>query len=149
MSPAFFLIGIRVVKIGKFPLNIWTNYGANTQKISFLQKHGTFGLFPWLSYREFFSADSRAGKRTGGKAMENRETMNEEEIEKKEEESEKGGKTVLTTKHVPGDISAMGLWLKNRSPERWRDHPEPAPDPYEQEAHDALVAAIAGEPTCR
>ena len=74
-----------------------------------------------------------------------RRALGYEVTEERTEDSEKGMKTVAATKHVPGDISAMGLWLKNRCPERWRDHPEPPADTGVPAAHRALVEAILGK----
>lgn len=42
-----------------------------------------------------------------------------------EEESERTGrKTRKTTYHIPGDVRAQIFWLRNRRPERWKDHPQ-------------------------
>lgn len=41
--------------------------------------------------------------------------------EVKETKKSTGIETVTNTKDVPGDTSAMQLWLKNRCPEKWGD----------------------------
>ena len=63
-------------------------------------------------------------------------------VEKKTEATDKGEKSVETTKHVPGDVSAMLAWLKNRRPDRWRDKPEPPGDPARLQAHQDLINAL-------
>lgn len=41
--------------------------------------------------------------------------------EKKIEESKEGRKITVTLKHVPPDVGACAIWLKNRKPEDWKD----------------------------
>lgn len=43
--------------------------------------------------------------------------------ETRTETTEKGEKTVVTTKELPPDTSAQMFWLKNRCPDQWRDKP--------------------------
>lgn len=44
--------------------------------------------------------------------------------EKREEKTADGFKEVEAEKHVPGDVTAMIFWLKNRQPKLWRDKQE-------------------------
>lgn len=49
-------------------------------------------------------------------------------------------RTERTTKHIPGDVGAQIIWLKNRVPKDWRDKPT-TQDRQEQEARiDKMVA---------
>lgn len=41
---------------------------------------------------------------------------------------------VKTVKHYPPDTTACIIWLKNRQPEKWREHPPDAPDNRFQDA---------------
>ncbi len=42
-------------------------------------------------------------------------------------------------KEVPPDLSAAGMWLKNRCPERWRDKPE-----ADSHKMDDVIARVIG-----
>lgn len=41
--------------------------------------------------------------------------------EKREEKTAEGFKEVDAEKHIPGDVTAMIFWLKNRQKEKWRE----------------------------
>ena len=71
-----------------------------------------------------------------------RRAMGYDWTEVKTEYTDKGEKTVETTKHVPADVSAMLAWLKNRRPDRWRDKPEPVEDPARSQAHADFIRAL-------
>lgn len=44
--------------------------------------------------------------------------------EKREERTAEGFKEVDAERHIPGDVTAMIFWLKNRQKSRWRDKQE-------------------------
>ena len=50
-------------------------------------------------------------------------------------------KGIQTKRHVPGDTTAMIFWLKNRRPEKWRNHPVAAVD--SQYEDDGLMQALS------
>lgn len=61
------------------------------------------------------------------------------------EETDKGAKTVTTEKAVPPDLSAQIFYLKNRSPQRWREKPpEIPPEQPENNLLEMLQQAAAG-----
>lgn len=41
--------------------------------------------------------------------------------EKREEKTAEGFKEVDAEKHIPGDVTAMIFWLKNRQKDKWRE----------------------------
>lgn len=41
-----------------------------------------------------------------------------------EEKGKSVSKKVVTRKHIPGDVTAQSLWLRNRRPTDWRTQPE-------------------------
>lgn len=41
-----------------------------------------------------------------------------------EEKGKSVSKKVVTRKHIPGDVTAQSLWLRNRRPADWRTQPE-------------------------
>lgn len=47
----------------------------------------------------------------------------EEKVEVSKDGGKKSVKTVQVVKHVPPDVTAQIIWLKNRKPDRWRDKP--------------------------
>ena len=59
-----------------------------------------------------------------------------------EEGNVTGRKTV--TKHVLGDVTAEIFWLKNRQPEKWRNHPENASQETEDTQDDGFLEALNG-----
>ena len=62
----------------------------------------------------------------------------------KETESDKDGKKVETiTKHIPGDVTAMIFFLKNRKPNEWRDK-RVVEDKIELES-DGFIEALKGQ----
>ena len=65
--------------------------------------------------------------------------------ETRTETTEKGEKTVVTTKELPPDTSAQMFWLKNRCPEQWRDKPAEPETPTENNLAQVLLAAQQGE----
>lgn len=44
--------------------------------------------------------------------------------EKREEKTAEGFKEVDAEKHIPGDVTAMIFWLKNRQKDKWREKQE-------------------------
>lgn len=52
--------------------------------------------------------------------------------EVKETEKSTGIETVINTKDVPGDTSAMQFWLKNRCPEKWGENAKDTSDTAER-----------------
>lgn len=51
-------------------------------------------------------------------------------------------KGIQTTRHVPGDVTAQIIWLKNRRPDKWRDKPVA---PEENRTEDSGLAAALRE----
>lgn len=47
----------------------------------------------------------------------------------------------MVTKHIPGDVTAMIYWLKNRRPDRWRDRQQPVDQDETLEKLDQLLKA--------
>lgn len=50
-----------------------------------------------------------------------RRAVGYEYVEEMEEKGPDGRKRRVTTKHVPGDVNAQSLWLRNRRPQQFRD----------------------------
>lgn len=44
-------------------------------------------------------------------------------VEKKTKTTSSGKETIEITKDIPPDVGAIAIWLKNRKPDAWRDHP--------------------------
>lgn len=61
-----------------------------------------------------------------------------EEVRIKEEYGEVSER-VTTIKHVPPDVGAIALWLKNRRPDKWRDKPVPDSADAEQGVAEKLT----------
>lgn len=59
-----------------------------------------------------------------------------------EEGNVTGRKTV--TKHVLGDVTAEIFWLKNRQPEKWRNHPDNAIENVQDTQDDGFMEALSG-----
>lgn len=45
-------------------------------------------------------------------------------------------------KHMPGDVTAMIFWLKNRRPDKWRDKPEAKEDSETLKAAKQLLEGV-------
>lgn len=45
-------------------------------------------------------------------------------------------------KHMPGDVTAMIFWLKNRKPDKWRDKPEMKEDSETLKAAKQLLEGV-------
>jgi AcrR family transcriptional regulator len=59
------------------------------------------------------------------------------------EDGDNGSKTINKTRHMPPDVGACAIWLKNRKPDKWRDKPEM---PFEKivEKLDGILDKIEG-----
>lgn len=51
-----------------------------------------------------------------------------------------------TTEHVPADVAASFIWLKNRDPENWRDRPDPIPTDEAPPKSVSVTVQDASEP---
>lgn len=82
---------------------------------SILKEHKTLknDLLHIKMLTDFSVEDALLKKALGGQTTEIKETDKGSCIE-----------TVRVTKDIPGDTSAMSLWLKNRCPDRWGDRAE-------------------------
>lgn len=55
-------------------------------------------------------------------------------------------KTERTTKHIPGDVTAMIFWLKNRCPDTWRDVQRMEHGGKVEVSHDPQIERLIEDP---
>lgn len=65
-----------------------------------------------------------------------------EEVEEWDRETGQWIPVKRTKKHVPPDIGAAKMWLGNRSPEKWKEHPVPVE--VAEVVDDGFIEALNG-----
>ena len=79
-----------------------------------------------LEYPEFLESIKKGKAVADGDVASNlyHRAMGYTAKEKREEKTAEGFKEVDAEKHIPGDVTAMIFWLKNRQKDKWREKQE-------------------------
>lgn len=81
-------------------------------------------IYEWKNAHPEFSEAIKNGKEFADADIANNlfnRAMGYTTKEKREEKTAEGFKEVEAEKHIPGDVTAMIFWLKNRQRNKWRD----------------------------
>lgn len=81
-------------------------------------------IYEWKNAHPKFSEAIKNGKEVADADIANNlfnRAMGYTAKEKREEKTAEGFKKVEAEKHIPGDVTAMIFWLKNRQRNKWRD----------------------------
>ena len=97
---------------------------------------GTRTLYDWMKRYPQISQAIKEGRAPADTRVENalyRRALGYDYVEKTETVTPDGAVTTRTvTRHVPGNVTAMIMWLKNRKPKLWRDRQIDQPDDGEE-----------------
>ena len=105
----------------------WARDGATDEALAKAMGISTATLYVWKSRFPDISEAIKKGKEVVDCEVENsllRRALGYTYTEVRREESADGVKTTTTTKHVAPDVAAQIFWLKNRRPDKWREHPD-------------------------
>ncbi len=102
----------------------WARVGLTNKQIAHNMGISDTTFYDWQQKYPAFSDTIKRGKEVADQQVENalfQRAIGYTAIDKVTETTEKGMHTKETQKHIPGDVTAMIFWLKNRKPEQWRD----------------------------
>lgn len=113
---------------GLILLEGWARWGLTDEQIAKNCGCSVSTLYQWKKDFPQISEALKKGKEIVDLEVENALLKRATGYEVEETVTKKvGGKVETTTykKKIPPDVTAQIFWLKNRRPDRWRDHPDP------------------------
>lgn len=130
---------------GLILLEGWARDGATDEELSRKMGINPATLYVWKNKYPEISETLKKGKEIVDIQVENallKRALGYEYQEVRIEESAKDGvRTIRTTKHIPPDTTAGIFWLKNRSPDKWRQNPQPEAGGAVSSLADLITAA--------